>query len=57
MREIEGGWEGWGGGGLEAMRAESCAETSSLVKERDLAIFQLCNWDMSAVGSGKRPVG
>ena len=44
-------------GGLEAMRAEPCAETSSLVKERELAIFQLCNWDMSAVGSGKRPVG
>ena len=38
------------------MGAESCTLTS-LVKKRELEIFQLCSLDMGTVGLGKRPVG
>ena len=44
-------------GGLDAMSAEPWVDASSLEKDSELAIFQLCNWDMRAAGSGKRPVG
>ena len=48
---------GAGVASLEAISADPWVETSSRVKERELAIFQLYSWDMRAVGSRNRPVG
>ena len=48
---------GAGVAALEAISADPWVETSSRVKDRELAMFQLCSWDMRAVGSGNRPVG